>query len=126
MKRAVPPVFTRNFNCIMGDEDRSVFAKNCSGVRSISGDQMELESAGSPSITAPNMLTAASLARRTLPEESTTKAGQMALSNPKPISSFITQRPTKEQFTFLLRRPQSESFWHEGSQKLKAVAPNLP
>ena len=111
---------------VMGNEDRSVFARNCSGVRSISGDQMEFKSAGSLSIAAPKVLTAASLAWRTLPEESTTKAGQAALSNPKPVSSFITQLPTQTQFTFLPCRPQSESFLHEGSQKLKAVAPTVP
>ena len=78
LKGAVAPPFTRNVSGVREAEDRSDFARNWSGVNSISGDQMDADKDGSPSITVPKVFTAASLAWRTMPESSTTKAGHAA------------------------------------------------
>src|SRR5205809_3799482 len=45
-----------------------------------------------------------------MPESSTRKAGHPALSNPKPESSFMRQRLTRQQVTFSGPRSQPQSF----------------
>ena len=63
--------------------------KKSSGVPLFSGDQIADNGGDSLAIGAPNVLTAAMFARRTMQPAFTSIAGQAAPSRPKTISGFI-------------------------------------